>query len=166
MESHVDVFRDCALRVLHRMAGLAARVGPAARITESRTADSLSALVGLQGDLTGSVALVFARDVAWRVAGRVSAESLGPGDAQTVHAIAMEMVNTVAGNATGLLLRAGLREGLTPPTIVEGPQVFFGFVGGIETFAVPLLTEEGTVVLLVSLKRNPESGDGASALSP
>jgi CheY-specific phosphatase CheX len=166
VQDYVEVFRDCALRVLHRVAGLAARVGPVARVTESRTADSLSALVGLQGDLTGSVALVLSRDAAWRVASRVAGHALGPGDAETVHAIAMEMVNMVAGNATGLLLRAGLREGLTPPTVVEGPQVFFGFVGGIETFAVPLVTEEGTVALLVSLKRNPEAGDGASASGP
>lgn len=135
METHVAVFRDCAVRVLHRMADLAARPGP--------------------------VAPVFARDVAWRVAG----EALGADGAPTVHAIAMEMVNTVAGNATGLLLRSGLCEGLTPPTIVEGPQVFFGFVGGIETIAVPLHTEEGSLALLVSLKRGREPGPEAGALS-
>jgi len=149
---YVQAFRDCAARVLRKMGGLETRLGPVTRITESRTQDSVSAIVGLQGDLVGSMALVMSREVAGQVAARVQGRSLGQGDRDAVHAIVMELANTIAGNATGLLLKQGVREGLTPPTLVEGPQVFFGFVGGIETFAAPLLTEEGACALIVSLR--------------
>ena len=155
MEALVEVFRDCAVRVLRQMGGLEPKIGPLARVTESRTRDSLSAVVGLQGDLAGSMALVMSREVVWQVAGRVRGALLGEDEVEAVHAIVMEVANTIAGNATGLLLKRGLREGLTPPTLVEGPQVFFGFVGGIETFAAPLLTEEGACALIVSLQASP-----------
>lgn len=153
MQGYAEVFRDCAVRVLRKMADLSPRLGPIARITETRTRDSLTAIVGLQGDLVGSVALVMAWDVASRVAGRVAGEPLGQDAWETVRAIVTEMTNTLAGNATGLLLQQGVRENLTPPTAVEGPQAFFGFVGGIETFSAPLLTEEGPCAVIVSLQK-------------
>jgi len=155
VQTHAEVFRDCAVRVLRKMAGVDPRQGPISRITETRTRDSLTAIVGLQGDLVGSVALVMSRGVALRLAGRAAAGPLGDDPWEAARAIVMEMVNTLAGNATGFLLKQGVREGLTPPTAVEGPQVFFGFVGGIETFSAPLMTEEGPCALIVSLQKNP-----------
>jgi len=154
VEVYAEMFQACAGRVLEKMAGVTPRRGPVCRVTELRTQESLTAIVGLQGDLVGSISLVLSRDVACRLAGRVTGETLSEDAWDTVRAIITEIVNTAAGNATGLLLAKGIRENLTPPTAVEGPQVFFGYVGGIETFSAPILTEVGPCAVILSLQKN------------
>lgn len=150
---HVNAFIAPSVDVLERMAKTRVQVGKISRLQRSVTSDALSIVIGLDGEITGSVIFTLAREVAWALAARILSEEL-PSDARSeVQAVMSEMANMVVGNASGYLYELGLREGITPPTVVMGEQVSFDFSNGAETVLVPLATEAGSVDLIVSVKK-------------
>ena len=124
-----------------------------ARLDRSLTGDALSIIIGLNGGISGSVILTSGRDVAWALAGRIMREELDPGAEAEVKAVLSELANTIVGNATGHLYQLGVKEGITPPTVIMGPAVSFDFSGGVESVLVPLETEVGSLEMIVSLAK-------------
>ncbi len=154
---HVNAFLVPSVQVLKKMAHMGVRPGPVSRLGDSRMDDNVSIIIGLQGPLSGSVVLTAARDVAWTLARRIAGEELDAPREAEVRAILAELANTIVGNATGMLYELGIREGITPPTVIEGPQVSFEFGAGLESVLVPLDTDVGCVEMIVSLTREPPS---------
>ncbi len=150
---YLNAFLLPSVRVIEKMAGLSVQVGSVSRLLESRTEDHVSILIGLQGPLSGSVVLAVPREVARLLASRIANEELAEEAEADVRAILAELANTIVGNATGHLYNIGIREGITPPTIVEGDHVLFGFVPDLETVEVPLHTAVGRCALIVSIAR-------------
>ncbi len=148
---HVNAFLVPSVQVLRKMAGLEVQVGPVDRFRERPMEDHLSIIVGLQGRLVGSVVLTAEKAVALSVAQRVAGDGLAEGDVGEVRAILAELANTIVGNAVGHLYDLGFREGITPPTVIEGGQLVFGFLTGLETVVIPLETEAGELSMIVSL---------------
>ncbi len=152
---HVNAFLVPAVQVLQKMARLEVRVGRVERLTgDSEVGDHLSIIIGLHGQLSGSVVLTAERRTAWTLASRVAREELSSEGEADVRAILAELANTIVGNATGHLFAVGVREGITPPTVVVGPRVGFGFGAGLESVLVPLETEVGRVEVIVSLSKD------------
>ena len=150
---YVNAFVGPSVRVLRQMARTRVRVGNVTRLDRWALGDSLSVVIGLHGPMPGSVVLTAGRGVAWALASRIADEELGAARQADVHAILGELANTMVGNATGALYDLGMREGITPPTLVAGPDVSFNFGGDVESVKVPLETEVGSVDLIVSLAR-------------
>lgn len=113
----------------------------------------MSIIIGLQGRLSGSIVLTATRRVAWSLASRIVGAELAEEDEGEVRAILAEVANTVVGNATGHLYEIGIQGGITPPTVVMGPDVGFDFGEGLETIQVPLETDAGRVEVIVSLAK-------------
>ena len=159
---HVNAFLVPAVEVLQKMARTEVKVGKVTRLgrdtgsTVSTVDHHLSIIIGLKGRLSGSVILTSPRPVAERLSGlitRTPPEELDEGD---VRAIMAEVANTVVGNATGLLYELGIQQGITPPTVILGPEVSFGFDTGVESVQIPLQTDAGEITVVVSLTReNP-----------
>ena len=150
---YVNAFLAPSVRVLQKMARTRVEVGRVLRMEQGMLDDSLSIIIGLHGRVSGSVVLAAQRSVAWALASRIAGEELGAECQSDVHAILGELANTIVGNATGELYEIGVREGITPPTLVEGPHVSFNFGDGVESVKIPLETEAGPVDLIVSLTR-------------
>ena len=151
MQGYVDVYQRSAARVLRKMVNLEVRLAKIVRVTEKKTADAVSALVGLSGDLPGSLALVMSRGMAAKVAEHVLREPIESPDNQRIFPVILELASIIAGNANGLMLKRGIHQEHTPPTIIEGSQFFIGFVGNTQTYMAPLLSDEGTCAVIVSL---------------
>ena len=153
---HVNAFLVPAVEVLQKMAGTKVTVGKVARLDQDAGGSvdhHLSIIIGLRGRLSGSVILTAARPVAVRLAGlivKTAPEEVAEDD---VRAIMAEVANTVVGNATVLLYDQGIKAGITPPTVVLGPEVSFGFDAGVESVQIPLKTEAGEITVVVSLTR-------------
>lgn len=154
---YVSAFAAAVRCVLRRMAQTHVRQREIAKISERRVEDALSAVIGLRGGLQGAVILSVPREVAARLASRIAGQPLGKEAAQEVRHILAELANTIVGNAVGYLEKVDIRAELTPPTVVEGPQVFFGFVGGFETFLVPFATALGPGALVVSVSQGQQA---------
>lgn len=153
---HVNAFLVPAVEVLQKMARTEVKVGKISRLgdhTGSKVDHHLSIIIGLKGRLSGSVILTAPRPVAERLGGLIikePAESVAEDD---VRAIMAEVANTIVGNATGLLYDQGVKAGITPPTVVLGPEVSFGFDAGLESVQIPLHTDAGEITVVVSLTR-------------
>lgn len=148
---HVNAFLVPSVQVIRKMARVDVRLGKVSRIRALRLGDNLSIVIGLQGPLSGSVILTAPPEVARRLTSRIAREDLdGDGDVRTILA---EVANTIVGNATGNLYELGVREGITPPTVVTGQDVELGSGGAVETVRVALETDVGQVLMIVSLTR-------------
>lgn len=158
---HVNAFLVPSVQVLKKMARMEVRPGPVSRLGDGRMDDNVSIIIGLQGRLSGSVVLTAARDVAWTLAHRIAGGDLGDSREGEVRAILAELANTIVGNATGMLWDLGIREAITPPTVIEGPRVSFEFAKGLESVLVPLETEVGCVGMIVSLTQEHAGGSAA-----
>ncbi len=146
---YVNAFLVPSVRVLEKMVRTSVRVGKPRRVEGLGLSDSVSILIGLQGRLNGSVLLTAPKDVALAICERM----LGAPAAESgeVRAVLAELANTIVGNATGHLYDLGIREGITPPAVMEGPEVTLEFGNGVESVLLPLETEVGRLELLVSL---------------
>ncbi len=148
---YVNAFLVPAVEVLRKLARVRVRRGRASRVDDVHVGGNLSVLIGLQGGLSGSVVLTASKDVARALAVRV-----GGAHTETdrdVRAVWTEMANMIVGNATGLLEQLGVREGLTPPTVLDGDEVALEFGEGVENVVLPLETDVGRVEMIVSLVR-------------
>ncbi|NOY44546.1 chemotaxis protein CheX [Deferrisoma camini] len=146
---YVNAFLVPSVRVLEKMARVSVRLGRPRRLEGLELGDNLCIIIGLQGRLNGSVVLAASHAVAWAVAERIAGGAVE--DDREVRAILAELANTIVGNATGHLYDLGVREGITPPTVVDGEAVNVDFGTGMEIVLLPLETEAGRVDLVVSL---------------
>jgi chemotaxis protein CheX len=150
---YVNAFLVPSVEVLQKMARTRVRVGKIERLTRPLAGDALSIIIGLSGNLSGSVILTSGREVAWALACRIMREELGPDAQEDVLAVLSELANTIVGNATGHLYQLGVSGGITPPTVIMGSGVSFDFFDGTEGVLVPLETEFGCLEMVVSLAR-------------
>ena len=153
---HVNAFLVPAVEVLQKMATTEVKVGKISRLgdnTGSKVDHHLSIIIGLKGRLSGSVILTAPRPVAERLSGLIIKTPAVTVAEDDVRAIMAEVANTVVGNATGLLYDLGIQAGITPPTVVLGPEVSFGFDAGVESVQIPLYTDAGEITIVVSLTR-------------
>lgn len=150
---YVNAFLGPSVEVLQKMARVNVRVGKLARLRQRTAGNGLSIIIGLNGSVSGTVMLTSGADVAWALASRIMRDELTPEAKDDVMAVMSEVANTIVGNATGNLYELGLTEGITPPTVVMGPEVRFDFTDGVESILVPLETEVGEVDMIVSLVR-------------
>lgn len=148
---HVNAFLVPSVQVIKKMVGADVSVGKVIRLEASKAEDNLSIIIGLHGRLKGSVVLSTPRAVAWALAGQIAKEEFGESDDGEVRAIIAELANTIVGNATGHLYEIGVKEGISPPTVIMGPNVCFNFDDGVETVLIPMTTDAGAVDLIVSL---------------
>jgi CheY-specific phosphatase CheX len=150
---HLNAFLVPSVQVLKKMAHTAVRMGPILRLDRLETGDGLNIVIGLQGRLSGSVVLTVPRGVAWALASRIAGQALSEENEAEVRAILGELANTIVGNATGYLYQAGVRQGITPPTVVMGAEICFAFGEGVESARVRLDTYVGGLDIVVSLTR-------------
>ncbi|GAB4269637.1 MAG: chemotaxis protein CheX [Deferrisomatales bacterium] len=150
---HVNAFLTPSVQVIRKMAGVDVRLGKVQIHSAMQMTDHLSIVIGLQGGLSGAVILTAQRAVAAALAARVAGEALEEPGGEECRAILAELANTIVGNATGHLYELGIRQSITPPTVVSGSEVRFDFGAGTRSVRIPLDTEVGRVDVIVSLTR-------------
>ena len=150
---HFNAFLTPCVQVLQKMARTGVRLRGVSRLDRVEMGDHMSIVIGLQGRLSGSVVLAAPRAVAWALASRIAGQDLRQQDELEVRAVLGELANTIAGNATGYLYQVGVRQDITPPTVVMGSGVSFAFGAGVESARACLETEVGGLEMIVSLTR-------------
>lgn len=153
---HVNAFLVPAISVLKKMGKLETKIGKMSKVEQPAPPSAeryLSIIIGLKGDLSGSVILSAPDPVAKAIAGAIVKAPAESVTEQDLNDIMAELANTIVGNATGALYDVGVKAGITPPTVVLGNSVCFRFDAGMDILLIPLITDIGELTMTISLTR-------------
>jgi chemotaxis protein CheX len=120
--AELNAFITPAVEVLEKLARISAEVGTLQRQPATIPGDTLVILIGLEGDLEGTIVFQFDQPVLKKIL----ASLLGNLPDSLNHPICLdamgEVANIIAGNATGRLEELGLRTTITPPKVLTGEE--------------------------------------------
>ncbi len=109
----------------------------------------VSGIIGLAGEVKGSVVVSFPKLAALKIVTRMTGVETKVFDDDVTDAVG-ELVNIVAGNAKKGLQQ--FRIEISLPSVVKGPQHRIAWMAGVPVITVPLSCEFGMVYLFVSIK--------------
>lgn len=133
-----------------KMVHVDARPGKPIRPGGSELEYDISGVIGLAGEVCGSVCLSFPRETALKVVNSFMSAEYAELDAESTNGVA-ELANIIAGYAKAGL--AGYDVRISLPNIVEGRNHKFREAADALSLAVPFATPLGRFDLLLTLKR-------------
>lgn len=149
---HINPFLDAARETFSLMAHVELT---RSKLTLKRATDlnaDISGIIGLAGDVSGSVVLNFPLATAQGIVSNFIGEKVeDPRDHRILDAVG-ELTNIVAGGAKSKLAEEGLRFNIGLPTIIIGHNHCVTRPRGVPTVCVHWTTTKGEFVLEVCLK--------------
>jgi chemotaxis protein CheX len=150
----VDIFIKAAVEVLEQETGAEVAHGSVRVLSSAQTSEDITVMIGVTGDLRGTVLLGSSERTARAVVSRMMGESCPLFDELAQSGIA-ELANVVAGRASHGLEAAGFAVTISPPTLVAGgPGIIISTVN-FRRFVVPLYTAAGDLILHAAVDLAP-----------
>ncbi|MFO0836324.1 MAG: chemotaxis protein CheX [Phycisphaerales bacterium] len=120
----------------------------------------VSGIIGMSGDVTGSVVLSFPRDCAERVVALFCGQQVAFETSDFNDAIG-ELVNMVSGNAKALF-PAGRKVSISCPSVVVGANHSVARQSDVPCIQVPCGTDCGEFVIEIAIKSKPATDSAAT----
>ena len=124
----------------------------------------VSGIIGMSGDVTGSVVLSFPRDCAERVVALFCGQQVAFETADFNDAIG-ELVNMLSGNAKALF-PSGRKVSISCPSVVVGAKHSVARQSDVPCIQIPCVTDCGDFVIEIAIKQraaaDPASTDAAA----
>ncbi len=120
----------------------------------------VSGIIGMSGDVTGSVVLSFPMDTASSLVSLFSGSKLEPNDPDFADAIG-ELVNMVSGGAKGQF--TGKKVSISCPSVVVGKSHTVGRQKDVPCVEIPCTTDCGELVIEVTIKETPGAANTSDA---
>ncbi len=150
--AELNAFVTPAVEVLEKIASISAEIGPLQRQPASVAVETLLVLIGLEGDLEGTVVFQFDRPVLKQILTALLG-TLPPLLNDPICLDAMgEVANIIAGNATGRLEKLGLRTTITPPQVLTGEEGAH-WTSEKEGVIIPLNSASGKIGICTFLQK-------------
>ncbi|MEW6324261.1 MAG: chemotaxis protein CheX [Nitrospirota bacterium] len=158
---HFHAFIEPAIHVIEKMVGLSVRAGVPRVGTSVPQEETVTVMIGLRGDLTGTIVFRFRTDLVRRIVKGLTGdeETIDEIDGAAQDALG-ELANVIAGNATGNLQRLGLQVTVTLPVIAMGRDFRLVFPDIPELVVIPLETAHGDIEMSVTFAAKV-NGDNA-----
>jgi chemotaxis protein CheX len=157
----ITPFIKSVQNVFSTMMQLQVSIGdPKLKTQEAPTFD-VSGIIGMSGDVVGSVVLSFTTETASALVSLFAGQTLAPDDADFGDAIG-ELVNMVSGNAKGQF-PGTKRVSISCPTVVIGKNHVVARQKDIPCVLIPCSTDCGEMVIEIAIRT---ADSGASAGSP
>jgi len=153
---YINPFIQATSDALTMMAGVAVERSKITLKESDGATYDISGIIGLAGEVVGSVTLSFPHDVAIGIASKFLGEEIGVLDSTAQSAIG-ELTNMVAGGAKRELSSQGLSFKIGLPNVVIGKGHQLYRPKNAPTIVVHFNSDEGEFVVEVCLKR----GDGS-----
>jgi chemotaxis protein CheX len=151
--AELNAFVTPAVEVLEKLASISTEVGTLSRQPSSIPVDILIILIGLEGDLEGTVVFQFDRPVLMKILTSL----LGSLPASLTDPLCLdamgEVANIIAGNATGRLEELGLRTTITPPIVLTGEEGNH-WTANREGMIIPLNSAVGKIGICTFLQKS------------
>jgi chemotaxis protein CheX len=146
----VNRYVQSALSVISKETGLPVVLGGLLLEGNPYTTEDVTAVIGVSGQLSGSVYLSMEESVALKLIGAILGQEPTKLDGIGQSGIA-EMANVIAGTAGIGLAEEGVETVVTPPLVLVGRGARLSTVE-IQRLVVPLTTAYGDVKLHVALR--------------
>lgn len=135
-------FVKATLDILSMMAGMAAKSGkPYAKKNNVATGDA-SAIVGVTGDMRGSISVSFSRPCAMALVEGMLGDAVEDPDQDMQDAVG-EVTNMVSGQARAGLVELGITVQGSTPTVIVGDGHTIRHISSAAVIAIPFTTDHG-----------------------
>ena len=149
----INPFIESTLRSLDMMAGIAAEKSGLAIKEDLITTFDISSIIGITGEVAGSIIISVPTDLACKIASNMLMEEIGTMGKAVEDAIG-EIGNIVVGDARRALIQDGHSLSISIPTVVIGAGHKISRSGDIPCIAIPFTTEFGDFEVNVGLREN------------
>lgn len=147
---HINPFLLSAGQILEQVCGIQTTVGPVSKDNIGIDGEPLFIMLGVTGELTGQVCIVFDTEVAKDVASKMMMGMPVAEIDDMAKSALSELGNMIMGNAATLLSNTNLMIDITPPTLGMGKAKLVS--PNITSIRVPLVYEGGEIRLFFLLK--------------
>lgn len=148
--NHINPFLMSASQMLSQVCGIQTKLGKIAKDYTVIDGEPMFIMLGITGELTGQVFLVFNFDVAADIASRMMMGMPVNGIDDMAKSALSELGNMIMGNAATLLSNNKIRIDITPPSLGTGHVKFSS--PNMTGIKVPLLYEKGEILMFFMLK--------------
>ena len=149
-EEYVNAFLAPAQFVWEKELGCPLEFVGAEIISNEFTTAEITAVIGVSGELEGSVLYGFGNGTSLALAGRMMGETISEHDELSLSAVG-ELANMITGNAATQLSKAGYACSISPPIMIEMIGSRIATVGGPQMLAT-FNSELGGLNIRISLK--------------
>ena len=148
----LNPFVEAAFEVLEAEVGIAAQRGELSLQRSACTADEVTALIALVGDVEGMVLYGMSEATAIAMVSRILGQPFETFDELAQSGIG-ELSNVITGQASTRLADAGFETKISPPTLVLGEGTTISTLD-FQRLVVPLHTELGELQIHLALREN------------
>ncbi len=155
-EEYVNAFLSPAILVWQKELDSVLQLDGAEAVSNQFTTDSLTAVIGVSGQLRGNVLYGFDDDTAKAVAGKMLGCEVTDFDEISLSAIG-EIANMITGNAATILSNNGATVDISPPVLIEPDSSNFTTMAG-QQILVKFTSDLGPLHIRISLAANYNGG--------
>lgn len=149
---YINPFVDATINVMSTMTGHTPIRGKLGLTTNESPSFDISAVIGIAGDVHGSVVISFPESCALKVVSSFIGENKTVVDDEVMDAVG-EFVNMIAGGAKKTLTGNGMRFKIAIPNVIVGKDHKISRPKSIPCILVPFKIEDiGTFTVEVSIK--------------
>lgn len=148
--NHINPFLSSAQQILAQVCSIQTNVGQLSKENMCIDGESVFIMLGITGEMTGQVCIVFDLAVAKDVASRMMMGMPVAEIDDMAKSALSELGNMIMGNAATLLSNNDFRIDITPPTLGMGATRLSS--PNMTSIKVPLVYESGEVKLYFLLK--------------
>ncbi len=142
--AQLNAFVRPSIDVLEKLVRISTRVGTLRHQRWSIPPDTLVVLIGIHGDLNGTMAFQFDLPVLKQILNNMIRPPVPPLTDSLCWDAMGEVANMIAGNTTGQLEALGLRTMITPPQVLTGEQAS-RLITRTEGIVIPLQSDLGEI---------------------
>ncbi len=157
-EEYVNAFLAPAQYVWEKELGCPLEFVGAEMISNSFTTAEITVVIGVSGELEGSVLYGFGNGTSRALASRMMGETIAEHNDVSLSAVG-ELANMITGNAATQLSGAGYACAISPPIMIEMVGSRIATVGGPQMLAT-FNSELGALSIRISLKESQGPGIG------
>lgn len=151
----INPFLQGTIEVLTKMAFIEPRPGKVYLKETSLASGDVSGIIGITGDMVGSLAISFSESCICHLIGRMLGESYIEANKEVFDGVG-ELTNMVSGVARTYLERDGLEVYAAIPSVVYGKNHTINHILKTPSIVIPFETDEGSFVVDVCIKRATE----------
>jgi len=157
--SYITPFMTSIQNVFSTMFQLPVEIGEPRIKTESKTTHDVSGIIGVSGEMIGTIVLSMPSDTAESIVALFTGMEMTTESDDFADAIG-ELVNMISGNAKAEFQRKGVS--ISCPSVVIGAGHRVASNSGTPCVMIPCTTDCGEVVLEISLKETAEAENTTS----
>jgi chemotaxis protein CheX len=157
--SYITPFMTSIQNVFSTMFQLPVEIGEPRIKTESKTTHDVSGIIGVSGEMIGTIVLSMPSDTAESIVALFTGMEMTTESDDFADAIG-ELVNMISGNAKAEFQRKGVS--ISCPSVVIGSGHRVASNSGTPCVMIPCTTDCGEVVLEIALKETAETENTTS----